>query len=111
MTAPFGSRWQPFEKKCQLRNLIKQYLTGEPHPTAADPKDSVKIMMISDSTDTHLINYFAELLARKAGGNTTAAFRRLFDGGSIQLHDRGRIPVGMIRSLSAQQRNVILYVT
>ena len=58
------------------------------------PSESMKLLAISDSTDTHMLNYYLETLARRLGSNTSEAYQRIFKGSKVQLHDRNpRIPV------------------
>ena len=90
-TQEFGSWWQTLDPKCQLRNLIRPYLQPNASRPLTPPEDSLKVMAISDSTDTHMLNYLVETLGRRAGGNTTEAYRRVFEGSRIRLHDRGML--------------------
>lgn len=96
LTAPFGSRYQTLDPKCQLKNLIGNYLsleaTASQPPTP--PSESVKILAISDSTDTHMLNYYLETLARRLGSNKSDSYQRIFKSSKVQLHDRTpRIPI------------------
>ena len=89
-TAPFGSRYQTLDPGCQLRNLIGPFLSLEAIASRppTPPSQSIKILAISDSTDTHMLNYYLETLARRLVSNTSEAHGRIFKEAKIQLHDR-----------------------
>ena len=90
LTAPFGSRYQTLDPNCQLKNFIDLYISldsiASRPPTS--PSDSIKILAISDSTDTHMLNYYLETLARRLGSNTSEAYQSIFKESKVQLHDR-----------------------